>query len=55
MFCDPSEGVVAIPGHLVGKLLEILPQLTMADDRVKADVQEGVSVGEAFKNHRGKL
>ncbi len=52
MFCDPAEGVVAIPRDLLDALLEVLPRLVEADDRVKEDVKNGVSVQEAFAKHR---
>lgn len=55
MFCDPAEGVVAIPQDLVDSVLEILPRLVEADDRVKKDVKNGVSVQEAFAKHRTGL
>lgn len=51
---DPFEnGVVAVPQGKVDELLEILPTLVGADEKVIADVKLGVSVQEAFKRHRG--
>lgn len=50
---DPINGVVVIPQDKVGQVLELLPKLTSADDKAKADVALGVSVQEAFKRHRG--
>lgn len=51
---DPSEnGVVAVPQGKVDELLELLPKLVGADEKVIADVEAGVSVQEAFKKHRG--
>lgn len=50
---DPVNGVVIIPQDKVDKVLELLPQLTAADDKAKEDVAKGVSVKEAFKRHRG--
>ncbi len=52
MFCDPVEGVVVIPQNLLDAVLELLPKLVGADDRVKEDVKRGVSVQEAFARHR---
>ncbi len=52
IFCDPLEGVVAIPKDLVDDVIELMPRLVEADDRVKEDVQAGSSVFEAFKKHR---
>lgn len=52
MFCDPAEGVVAIPQDLLDAVFELLPRLVEADDRVKEDVKNGVSVQEAFAKHR---
>ena len=55
MFCDPAEGVVAIPQDLLDTVLEILSRLVEADERVKEDVRNGVSVQEAFAKHRAGL
>jgi regulator of RNase E activity RraA len=50
---DPFEnGVVAVPKGKVDELLELLPKLVGADEKVIADVEAGVSVQEAFKSHR---
>ncbi|KAI4909654.1 hypothetical protein J4E90_008353 [Alternaria incomplexa] len=50
---DPFEnGVVAVPQGKVDELLDLLPKLIEADERVIADVCRGVSVEEAFKRHR---
>jgi regulator of RNase E activity RraA len=50
---DPFEnGVVAVPQGKVDELLELLPKLVEADEKVIADVGRGVSVEEAFKEHR---
>jgi len=52
---DQSElGAVCIPLKLLGKVLEMLPQLVSADEKVMKDVQAGMTVAEAFKRHRGK-
>jgi regulator of RNase E activity RraA len=50
---DLINGVVIIPQDKVDKVLELLPQLTSADDKAKEDVANGVSVKEAFRRHRG--
>ncbi|KAI9825467.1 MAG: hypothetical protein M1832_001197 [Thelocarpon impressellum] len=55
IFCDPVEGVVVIPLRKLYAVLEMLPGLVEADDRVKADVERGVSVKEAFETHRGGI
>jgi hypothetical protein len=47
-------GAVAIPVRLVGKVLEMLPKLVDADEKVIKDVDAGMTVAEAFKLHRGK-
>ncbi|ATY58873.1 DlpA domain protein [Cordyceps militaris] len=52
-FNDPVNGVVVIPQDKVAQVLELLPKLTSADDKAKADVALGVSVKEAFERHRG--
>lgn len=50
---DPFEnGVVAVPQGKIDELLELLPELIGADERVIADVEQGVSVQEAFKRYR---
>ncbi|RDL39463.1 uncharacterized protein BP5553_03803 [Venustampulla echinocandica] len=53
VFSDPTNGVVVIPKEKVSNVLDILPALLEADDRVKEDVESGVTVHEAFKKHRG--
>lgn len=53
MFCDPLEGVVAIPRELLKQVVKILPTLVEADDRVKEEVRKGESVVVAFEKHRG--
>lgn len=51
---DPFEnGVVAVPHGKVDELLELLPKLVGADEKVIADVEAGSTVQEAFKRHRG--
>ncbi|KAI9646919.1 hypothetical protein NHQ30_004919 [Ciborinia camelliae] len=51
-FCDPKNGVVIIPQEKVASVISILPGLVAADDRVKGEVKQGMSVQEAFKKHR---
>ncbi|EHK99887.1 RraA-like protein [Glarea lozoyensis ATCC 20868] len=53
IFLDAVNGVVAIPQDKVADVIELLPKLVSADDRVKEDVEQGVSVNDAFKRHRG--
>lgn len=55
VFADPINGVVVIPRDKVDQVLDLLPKLTTADDKVKAAVSGGMSVQEAFKLHRGHL
>lgn len=52
-FHDPAGDLVIIPRDRVTKVLELLPKLTAADDKVKEDVLGGMSVHDAFKLHRG--
>nr|AFP27247.1 menaquinone methyltransferase [Epichloe typhina] len=51
-FQDPANGVVVIPRDKVDQVLEMLPRLTSADDKVKEDVLKGMSVYDAFQLHR---
>ncbi|KAL4751389.1 hypothetical protein BDW72DRAFT_203098 [Aspergillus terricola var. indicus] len=53
VFCDPLEGVVVIPKDLLDKVLEVMPGIVEADDKVKEAVEGGMSVFEAFKKFRG--
>ena len=53
VFSDSVNGVIVIPQDKVSELVSILPGLVEADDRVKEDVQTGMTVQEAFKKHRG--
>lgn len=52
-FQDPVNGVVIIPQDQVEQVLDMLPNLIAADDKVKEDVLKGMTVFEAFKLHRG--
>ncbi|PGH08502.1 hypothetical protein AJ79_05992 [Helicocarpus griseus UAMH5409] len=53
-FCDPVEGAVVIPAEHLDEVLELMPKLVAADDKVKEDVLKGAKVFDAFKEHRGK-
>ncbi|KAJ0369988.1 hypothetical protein COL154_001794 [Colletotrichum chrysophilum] len=55
VFADPVNGVVVIPKDKTDQVLELLPKLTAADDKVKEDVLKGTSVFDAFKAHRSNL
>ncbi|KAJ5994443.1 hypothetical protein N7451_010167 [Penicillium sp. IBT 35674x] len=52
IFCDPMEGVVAIPRDLLGAVLEIMPKLISMDEQAKEAVAQGMSVTDAFKKFR---
>lgn len=47
--------MVAIPKNLLDDVLELCPKLMVQDDKVKADVEKGMSVFEAMKKHRNPL
>jgi regulator of RNase E activity RraA len=53
VFSDAVNGVVVIPQDKVDEVISMLPALIEADDRVKEEVRNGMSVQEAFKKHRG--
>lgn len=53
VFADPIEGVVVIPSDLVDQVIELMPKLVSADDKVKEDVVAGTTVKVAFAKHRG--
>ncbi|PYI06421.1 RraA-like protein [Aspergillus sclerotiicarbonarius CBS 121057] len=55
IFCDPEEGVVAIPRELLDRVLEVMPKLVAMDERVKEGVARGMSVFEAFREFRTKI
>ncbi|KAL2215863.1 DlpA domain protein [Thermoascus aurantiacus ATCC 26904] len=55
IFCDPLEGVVAIPRDLLDDVLALMPRLVDQDNRAKADVENGSTVFEAFQKHRSKM
>ncbi|KAL2814708.1 hypothetical protein BDW59DRAFT_176355 [Aspergillus cavernicola] len=52
IFCDPLEGIVAIPRDLLDQVLELMPKLVAVDDKVKEAVEQGLSVFDAFKKFR---
>lgn len=52
IFSDPTNGVIVIPQDRVADVVDLLPQLVEADDRVKEDVLKGMTVTDAFKKHR---
>lgn len=52
IFCDPLEGVVAIPRDLLTAVLDLIPKLISMDDKVKEAVEQGLSVTEATKKFR---
>ena len=43
---------MVIPQELVDKVLELMPKIVEADDKVKEDIMAGTTVVEAFKKHR---
>ncbi|KAE8350661.1 ribonuclease E inhibitor RraA/Dimethylmenaquinone methyltransferase [Aspergillus coremiiformis] len=55
VFCDPLEGVVAIPRELLDQVLELMPKLVAMDDNVKEAVRQGSNVFDAFKKFRTKI
>lgn len=52
VFADPSSGVVVIPQEKLDQVLELLPKLVKADEKVIEFVREGGSVKEAFTKFR---
>jgi hypothetical protein len=52
VFCEPLEGIVVIPLQLLDAVLDLMPRLVAADDKVKEDVLHGSTVFDAFKKHR---
>ncbi|KAB8254048.1 ribonuclease E inhibitor RraA/Dimethylmenaquinone methyltransferase [Aspergillus pseudonomiae] len=55
IFCDPLEGVVAIPRELLDQVLDLMPKLVAMDDQVKEAVSQGSNVFDAFKKFRTKI
>ncbi|RCI09988.1 hypothetical protein L249_8498 [Ophiocordyceps polyrhachis-furcata BCC 54312] len=52
-FHDPDNGFVVIPRDKLPQVLNLMPKLVAADDKVKEDVGRGSSVHDAFALHRG--
>ncbi|KAF2020759.1 DlpA domain-containing protein [Aaosphaeria arxii CBS 175.79] len=48
-----ENGAVVVPSGKVDDVLQLLPKLVGADEKVIKDVERGVSVKEAFSKHRG--
>ncbi|KAL2866628.1 RraA family protein [Aspergillus lucknowensis] len=55
IFCDPLEGVVAIPRNLLDEVLQLMPKIVAMDDKVKEAVEKGSSAFDAFKQFRSKV
>ena len=54
VFSDPNNGVIVIPKDKLSCVVELLPRLTDADEKVKKDVLKGMTVQQAFKLHRSQ-
>lgn len=52
VFSDTESGVVVIPQSQLDAVLELLPKMTSADDKVKVAIAGGMSVYEAYKTFR---
>ena len=52
IFSDPVEGCVVIPQDKVDAVLDTAPKLIKADDKVKEEVEKGMSVKDAFAKYR---
>lgn len=50
-----ADGVVVIPQGMAESVAEIVGDIAQADKRCLEDVNNGRSVTEAFKEHRGRL
>ncbi|KAI9659765.1 MAG: hypothetical protein M1831_003663 [Alyxoria varia] len=55
IFSDPVEGVVVIPQEKLHAVVELVPKLVHADDRVTKDVEAGMTVKDAFAKHRSNI
>ena len=55
VFSDPKEGCVVIPRDKVDAVLEMAPKAIKADEKVKEEVEKGMSVKEAFTKFRINL
>lgn len=51
---EADRSVVVIPRAKLDEVLEMLPGLKEADDKVLQDVLAGVDLNEAFARHRGR-
>lgn len=49
-----ANGVVCLPKVLAERVLELLPGIVEADEKVANDIRNGVPVADAFARHRGK-
>jgi hypothetical protein len=54
MMDSAERGAVCIPRNLLDRVLEMVPKLVAADEKVVEEVEAGSTVAEAFKKHRGK-
>lgn len=52
VFSDVQAGVVVIPQGKLREVMELLPKLVEADERVKEAVEGGMSIQEAFAKFR---
>ena len=55
IFCDPVDGIVAIPSDLLDPVLDLIPKLISMDDKAKEAVAQGETVFNAFKRFRTKI
>ena len=55
VFSDPMEGLVVIPLDKLDAVAELVPKLVRADDKVKMDVDNRITVKEAFATHRSNI
>ncbi|KAM0754012.1 RraA-like protein [Meredithblackwellia eburnea MCA 4105] len=46
------DGLVCIPKHLLEDVLKIAPELAERDRKVAEEIENGMSIAEAFKKHR---
>jgi hypothetical protein len=44
---------VAIPKDLLEDVVNLIPKIVAADEKVKEDVSKGESAAAAFRKHRG--
>ncbi|PHH78311.1 hypothetical protein CDD80_7066 [Ophiocordyceps camponoti-rufipedis] len=51
-FHDPDDGFVVIPQDKLQQVLDLMPKLVAADDKVKEHVVRGGTVHDAFRLHR---